>query len=264
MRAVVLAFACLACAGHGRRVQSPRKSYQVEPDAMRAFASLLQASKPAAGFQASAMQRPNGIKSPLGLRTDVIMQEEASAPAPAPKMSQALPFVECPAHLDGTYAGDVGFDPLNFGAMGNLKWMREAELKHGRICMLATFGIIFQEFFSIPKYPGYSPNPVEAAGTVPMEGLLQILAFAAYVEITSNKGKIDQFTMFEDPNRKPGDVGFDPLKFGENPETRARLELAELKNGRLAMLAFFGMIVQVQVTGKPVIASLGDIFANPN
>merc|ERR1712187_166032 len=42
----------------------------------------------------------------------------------------------------GTYAGDVGFDPYGFGAAYNLKWMREAELKHGRICMLAIFGYI--------------------------------------------------------------------------------------------------------------------------
>ena len=107
--------------------------------------------------------------------------------------------------------------------------------------------------------------------------------------------------MFED-GRAPGDLGFDPLKFGENKATRARLELAELKNGRLAMLAFSGMIHQVRsarprpampwcvpvvlpettwqptmlcsaiwlrccsqtfVTGKPLFASLNDIFATP-
>ena len=46
-------------------------------------------------------------------------------------------------------------------------------------------------------------------------------------------------TMFED-GRAPGDLGFDPLKFGENKETRARLELAELKNGRLAKPRLLG------------------------
>ena len=51
--------------------------------------------------------------------------------------------------------------------------------------------------------------------------------------------------MFE-AGRAPGDLGFDPLKFGDNTATRARLELAELKNGRLAMLAFSGMIHQVR------------------
>lgn len=68
---------------------------------------------------------------------------------------------------------------------------------------------------------------------------------------------------FEDPKRVPGDLGFDPLKFGENTATRDRLEMAELKNGRLAMLAFAGMLHQTFVTGKPVLASLVDIFADP-
>ena len=61
----------------------------------------------------------------------------------------------------------------------------------------------------------------------------------------------------------PGNLGFDPLKFGENTATRERLEMAELKNGRLAMLAFSGMLHQVFVTGEPVLASLGTIFSAP-
>ena len=52
--------------------------------------------------------------------------------------SKALPFLEQPAHLDGSMAGDVGFDPLGLGSAYNMKWMREAELKHGRICMLCA------------------------------------------------------------------------------------------------------------------------------
>jgi hypothetical protein len=39
------------------------------------------------------------------------------------------------------------------------------------------------------------------------------------------------------------------------------LELQELTHGRLAMIAFAGMIHQTFVTGKPVLASLGDMFA---
>ena len=119
-----------------------------------------------------------------------------------------------------------------------------------------------QEFFSLPAYPGYSPNPVEAVSSVPAEGLLQIVAFLSWVEISSNKGKFSMTTMFED-GRAPGDLGFDPLKFGDNAATKERLAMAELKNGRLAMLAFSGMIHQTFVTGKPLFASLQDIFATP-
>jgi hypothetical protein len=74
--------------------------------------------------------------------------EEEAAPLPpppaAPKaakvMSKAMPFMEQPPNLDGTMAGDVGFDPFGFSnhevgpfdtAAEHMAWMREAELKHG-------------------------------------------------------------------------------------------------------------------------------------
>mmetsp|Transcript_79394 Transcript_79394/g.146008 ORF Transcript_79394/g.146008 Transcript_79394/m.146008 type:complete len:254 (-) Transcript_79394:77-838(-) len=253
MQKLTLLFACLACAGHGRRVQTQ------QPGKAKDLAKLLLTHSQAPAFSSSVAGQYAPETSALRSASPSMATSKIKNP------SKALPFLEAPyCQISGLAGAEAGFDPLYLSDYFDIKWLREAELKHGRICMLATTGIIFQEFYSLPKYPGYTPNPVEALSTVPQNALLQILAFAAYVEITSNKGKIDQFTMFEDPNRKPGDVGFDPLKFGENPKTRERLELAELKNGRLAMLAFFGMITQVQVTGKPVIASLGDIFANPN
>merc|ERR1719217_219446 len=180
------------------------------------------------------------------------------------KASNAMPFLTAPAcQSSGLPGAETGFDPLYFSDFLDIKWLREAELKHGRICMLASTGYMFQEFYGLPNYPGYNPNPVEAVSSVPAEGLVQIVLFISWLEIYFNKGNFTMMTMFEDPARKPGDVGFDPLKFGENPDTRARLEMAELKNGRLAMLAFSGMIHQPFVTGKPLFASLGDIFTAP-
>lgn len=44
--------------------------------------------------------------------------------------SKALPFLERPALLDGTYAGDAGFDPLGFADNEEkLFQYREAEIK---------------------------------------------------------------------------------------------------------------------------------------
>jgi len=179
------------------------------------------------------------------------------------KPSKAMPFLAAPAcQSSGLPGAETGFDPLYFSDFLDIKWLREAELKHGRICMLASTGILVQEFVSIPGYPGYSPNPVEAFSSVPPEALGQIVFVMAIAEWNLNKGKYKMMELFED-GRAPGDLGFDPLKFGENKATRERLEMAELKNGRLAMLAFSGMIHQTFVTGKPLFASLGDIFATP-
>ena len=58
--------------------------------------------------------------------------------------SKAMPFLSQPEGLDGSMAGNVGFDPLGFSSYIDVKWLREAELKHGRICMLAWTGCIVQ------------------------------------------------------------------------------------------------------------------------
>ena len=47
----------------------------------------------------------------------------------------------------------------------------------------------------------------------------------------------------EDSSREVGDFGFDPLKL-LTPETTEKYKLAELTHGRLAMLAFSGVVTQ--------------------
>ena len=62
--------------------------------------------------------------------------------------------------LDGSMAGDEGFDPLglsNINEVGiDLYWLREAELKHCRVAMLAVVGLLAQEAgLSFPGYVSY-------------------------------------------------------------------------------------------------------------
>ena len=54
-------------------------------------------------------------------------------------------------HGDSFGVGDVGFDPLGISSWVDVGWLREAELKHGRICMLAATGMMVQDVF---KFPG--------------------------------------------------------------------------------------------------------------
>ena len=46
--------------------------------------------------------------------------------------SVALPFLKRPPLLDGSHAGDFGFDPLGFTENYDLYTMQEAELRHAR------------------------------------------------------------------------------------------------------------------------------------
>lgn len=62
--------------------------------------------------------------------------------------------------------------------------------------------------------------------------------------------------MFADPNRKPGNLGFDPLGLGTNPSTYAKYELSEVTHGRAAMIGFSGMIHQQIVSKQAVIDQL--------
>jgi hypothetical protein len=66
--------------------------------------------------------------------------------------SESVPFLKQPANLDGALPGDVGFDPLGFSDVFDIKVLREAELKHGRIAMLATLGLIVQELYTFPFF----------------------------------------------------------------------------------------------------------------
>ena len=52
------------------------------------------------------------------------------------KPSKAMPFLTAPACQSVDMVGNAGFDPLYFSDFLDIKWLREAELKHGRICML--------------------------------------------------------------------------------------------------------------------------------
>merc|ERR1719453_1255074 len=90
----------------------------------------------------------------------------AAAPCMMAK-SASLPFLECPPKLDGSMAGDVGFDPFglsNIDDVGiDLYWMREAEIKHGRVAMMAAAGVFWVEIF------GSFPGMPEGAGKSQMD-----------------------------------------------------------------------------------------------
>jgi hypothetical protein len=191
-----------------------------------------------------------------------VLLSSASAFAPASKastatalnaeMSKSMPFLTQPKNLKG-YVGDVGFDPLGISDYFDMKWLRESEIKHGRAAMLATVGFVLQEFVSLPGMPHVDDSNL-APAAVGQSPMLQIVFGLGLFEWWSNKGNVTMENMFNDPARVPGKFGFDPMGFskGKSKEEVEKLELNEIKNGRLAMLAIGGMIHHNWVTGEPL------------
>jgi hypothetical protein len=174
----------------------------------------------------------------------------------AAEMSKSLPFLVKPAALDGSMIGDVGFDPIGFSDGFDVKWLREAEIKHGRVSMLATVGFVASEFFNFPMFSSLHVDDSNAApSAVGTSAMMQIILTLGIVEYVSNSGNITMETMFSDPARVPGDLNWDPqgYKKKKSPADFAKLQLQELKNGRLAMLAIGGMIHHNFVTGEPLL-----------
>lgn len=179
----------------------------------------------------------------------------------AAEKSQALPFMNRPALLDGSMAGDVGFDPLglsNIDDVGiDLYWMREAEVKHARVAMLAVVGILQVEIF------GPAPGCEMATDKCQMDAFWQIwgahpqyIAFALImITITEMFSGIAATSGRESGERAPGDFGLDPLGYskGDNFE---RLQAQEIANGRLAMFAAAGEIMQGCSTHEGAIENL--------
>merc|ERR1712003_421219 len=67
-----------------------------------------------------------------------------------------------PEDMAGITAPLGFFDPAGFSKKGNIAGFRNAEIKHGRICMLATLGMIVSEKFH-PFFDAWNEGPFVSA-----------------------------------------------------------------------------------------------------
>lgn len=189
------------------------------------------------------------------------------------KKGQWLPGLSSPAYLDGTLAGDNGFDPLGLGEDPEaLKWYVQAELQNGRWAMLGIAGILIPEvltkigLINVPVW--FEAGKVEYFAPASTLFVIEFILFH-YVEIRrwqdiKYPGSVSQDPFFKSYKLPPGDVGypggiFNPLNFPATEEYKEK----EIANGRLAMLAFLGCLVQYNVTGKAPFATLLEHIADP-
>merc|ERR1719247_2200350 len=142
------------------------------------------------------------------------------------------------------------YDPLNLLATP-VQYPRrdyeryvDLEIKHGRVAMLATLGIITTE--AGIRWPGYLSKsldikfedvpggPFESYAAVPAIGWLQIVAFCVLVELNAYQRA--------DP-AEPGNIGGPSWIRYDDPEVKKFKLNAERNNGRAAMMGILGMCV---------------------
>merc|ERR1711871_231392 len=191
-----------------------------------------------------------------------------TAPAKArPLKSKAIPFLSQPYALDGSMPGDFGFDPLNLGIYDLnlasaynkvgvrdrprsdiLRDYREAEIKHGRLAMLAAIAWPVQELLQpflagklnlpnqVYEQGGMNPSLINGGlDHIPM--LATLTSFFTLAAALEAKGMAIKREQGED--WMPGDLQMDPLLLWANADDRKRFlfRSEEVIAGRTAMLA---------------------------
>jgi len=163
----------------------------------------------------------------------------------------------------------TGFwDPAGLSAdldEGKILFYREAELKHGRVCMLASLGFIVGENFhplfggdiDVPSYIAFQATPLQ----VFWPAVLVALTILEYPAIGTFKDPVGEDGVYRDgesfaigSDRVPGDLGYDPLGLKPTePDAFLEMQNKELNNGRLAMIGMAGMVVQELVSGDKLL-----------
>jgi len=191
--------------------------------------------------------------------------------------SIAIPFMKRPKALDGSHAGDFGFDPLGLSESNDLYTMQEAELRHARLAMLAVVGWPLSELVA-PSWmlqDGCAPsvlngfNPLSFIVTVAIFGGFGFFEYmtALRPSASTEMGKLhhkDMEAVWQ--YGVAGDYNFDPLNLyssiGDSAKARKGLREVEISHGRSAMLGITGFVVWEKLTGHPIVEN--SMFFHPN
>jgi len=212
----------------------------------------------------------------------------ASAFSPATKGRASIPLAETKNDLE-VMAKKLNplvgyYDPLNlvdaafWGKSDDftIGWLRQAEVKHGRVAMAAFVGYCVQSNVHWPwamtldgsAFPDTSLSPPAQWDALPFASKLQIVLFVGFLEFYSELtpgegtesgqthytkgGVIGKFPTFDAiPHPVPFNL-YDPFGFNKNmsEETKERRLRAEINNGRLAMLGIFGFLSAQTIPGS--------------
>jgi len=145
------------------------------------------------------------------------------------------------------------FDPLGFtkGATvtysddpNGFKFLRSAELKNGRVAMMASVGLVAQHFI---KLPGFEDVPAGLGALSTSQGANGFAALVILIFFLEAKE-------YADGSYRTGMGNYgDPLNLGNyNTEYQNK----ELNNCRMAMFAVLGQLSAEIVTGKDAVQQI--------
>mmetsp|Transcript_21885 Transcript_21885/g.46848 ORF Transcript_21885/g.46848 Transcript_21885/m.46848 type:complete len:374 (+) Transcript_21885:184-1305(+) len=191
--------------------------------------------------------------------------------------SIAVPFLPRPTALDGSHAGDYGFDPLGLSEKLDFYAMQESEVRHARLAMLAAVGWPMSELLA-PSWMlqnGCAPSVLNGVNPLSFLAIAGFLGAAGWFELKTSL-RASQATPMGKIHEKdmsavwkygvPGDYNWDPLNLysscGDDFKGRKGLRDVELSHGRVAMLGITYFAFWEALTGHPIVEN--NMLFHPN
>merc|ERR1711976_367666 len=177
----------------------------------------------------------------LATGKDAMQQFGLSAVAAADEgaVAEVAPPPFNPAEQVGALAPLGYFDSMGFAKVGDeagFRALREQEIKHGRVAMMASIGLVGQHFI---KFPFMEDVPAGLGALVNGKG------FGAFLALSISCGVLE-LAWRQEGNREPGNYG---NPFGVDMYN-ADMRNKEISNGRMAMISVLGICAAELATGK--------------
>ena len=136
--------------------------------------------------------------------------------------------------------------------MPHPQWLRESEIKHGRVAMLAFTGGLVQSFGM--HFPGSMNGMYYEEGLDPLEALpsafatnpLGMAQIILWIGVTEGI-QFPEGAWSGEMKRAPGDMGY---MFGTSAADLEKQKLKELKNGRAAMIGVMALSASHFIPGS--------------